>query len=285
MSKTVLITGATNGIGRAAAHALAEAGWRVLVAARNRQRAQTTIEQIRQRTGTEQIEAVDLDLTSFASVRRAAADALERAPQLDVLINNAGLNLSERRLTADGLETMMQTNHFGHVLLTSLLLPRLLESEDARVVNVTSVIHQQAGAMPLDDLNLERRWGTFYPYGVSKLANILFSNELHRRYRAEGIASFAVHPGAVRTNFGQNGMMSGPMSWLLKVLRPVILSPERGAAPLVELAVHPDRRADSGAYFSRHRRRDPSSHAQNADAAAKLWDASNEISAAQWPEV
>ena len=281
--KTALITGATNGIGRAAAAALAADGWRVVIAARNPQRSEATVNEIRRATSNDQVEAIPLDLASFDSVRQGAEAALEVAPQLDVLINNAGLNLTDRSVTADGLETMMQTNHFGHFLFTSRLLPRLLESDDARLVNVTSMVHQRAGPMPFDDLNLEQRWGAFWPYAVSKQANILFTHELHRRYHDAGLAAYSLHPGGVRTNFGQDGMMRGPLAWMLSIFRPLMLSPEKGAAPLVELAVK-DKRSDAGAYFSRHNVADPAPDAQDPAAAERLWDASNEITEAEWPD-
>ena len=145
----VLITGANSGIGQAAATELARRGWHVFAAARSLERGQAAVSQIQKDSGSIAVELLELDLASFASVRRAADELLERTERLDVLVNNAGLTLNERRVTGDGLETMMQTNHFSHVLLTSLLLPTLLESDDARVVNVSSRVYERVEAMPL----------------------------------------------------------------------------------------------------------------------------------------
>ncbi len=279
--RTVLITGATSGIGQAAASRLAKSGWRVLIAARNPRRAQATLAQIRRETGSELVESVSMDLASFDSVREGAAAVLEQAPNLDVLINNAGLTNSERQLTVDGNEMMMQTNHFSHALLTSLLLPRLLLSDDARVVNVSSRTYEQAGDFPIDDLGFERRWGAFWPYTVTKLANILFTNELHRRTHEHGLAAFSVHPGVVNTNFQQN--MPIGLRVALKIARPLLKTPKRGAEPVVELAANAARRSDAGAYFDLHKRVVPQAHATDRAVAERLWDATNEITGAEWP--
>ena len=285
--RTVLITGATSGIGEAAAHSLASDGWRVILAGRNPQRTVDTVNQIKSATGASAVDHILLDLTSFDSVRRGAADFLDRFAQLDVLINNAGLNLSKRTLTPDGLETMMQTNHYSHFLLTSLLLPRLLESADARVVNVSSRAYERAGAMPFEDIHLaRRRWSAFGPYGVTKLANILFSTELHRRYfrsadAGGGVASFAVHPGVVATNFGSR--MGGPMRALIGAARPFAKNAQEGAEPIVALA-HGPHRTRSGAYYDQLKPAKLNKHASDHEAAAKLWDISNDLTDAAWPQ-
>lgn len=279
--QTVLITGANSGVGKAAATEFARQGWHVIAAARSPERGRAAVSQIQKDSGSIAVELLDLDLASFASVRRAAAELLERTERLDVLVNNAGLTLKERQLTVDGLETMIQTNHFSHVLLTSLLLPKLLESDDARVVNVSSRVYERVEAMPLDDLNFEHRWGGIWPYCVTKLANILFTNELHRRTHDRGLAAFSVHPGVVATNFMRN--FPSPLRAALRVARPLLRTPEQGAAPLVELATDPARRADAGAYFDRHTRTQQQPHASDQQAAERLWELSNQITGAEWP--
>lgn len=278
---TVLITGANSGIGQAAATELARRGWHVFAAARSPERGQAAVSQIQKDSGSIAVELLEMDLTSFASVRRAAGELLERTERLDVLVNNAGLTLNERRLTGDGHETMMQTNHFSHVLLTSLLLPKLLESEDARVVNVSSRVYERVEAMPLDDLNFEHYWGGIRPYCATKLANILFTNELHRRAHDRGLAAFSVHPGVVATSFMRN--FPAPMRAGLRVLRPLLRSPEQGAAPVVELVTDSARRADAGEYFDRHTLTQQQPQATDRQAAERLWDATNEITGAEWP--
>ena len=280
-ARIAVITGATSGIGEAAALSLAESGWRVLITARNPQRAQATLARIRRETGSDLVESIPMDLTSFDSVRRAADELLERTERLDVLINNAGLTLNERRITGDGHETMMQTNHLSPFLLTSLLLPSLLTSDDARVVNVSSRVYERIDAMPLDDLSFEHYWGGIRPYCATKLANILFTNELHRRTHDLGLAAFSVHPGVVATNFAQN--FPAPLRAALKIARPLLRNPKQGGAPVVELATIAERRADAGEYFDRHTRTQQQPHASDREAAERLWDLSNEITGAEWP--
>ena len=281
--QTVLITGANSGIGKAAATALARRGWHVFATARSAERGHDAVAQIRRESGSIAVELLELDLASFASVRRAAGELLERAPRLDAVVNNAGVILSDRTLTEDGLESTMQVNHFGHVLLTSQLLPTVLQSSDPRVINVSSIVHRRAERMPLDDLSLERRWGAMYPYAVSKLANVLFTRELHRRYSNQNLAAFAVHPGGVRTGFGRDGDYGGLMGRLMPLVQPLMMSPARGAAPIVELVVGDEHRAHSGAYFNRHKRQDPSQAALRDDDALGLWERSNELTGASWP--
>ena len=278
---TVLITGANSGIGQAAATELARRGWHVFAAARSPERGQAAVSQIQKDSGSIAVELLEMDLTSFASVRRAADELLERTERLDVLVNNAGLTRNDRQLTGDGHETMMQTNHFSHVLLTSLLLPKLLESEDARVINVSSRVYERVEAMPLDDLNFEHYWGGIRPYCATKLANILFTNELHRRTHDRGLATFSVHPGVVATSFMRN--FPAPMRAGLRVLRPLLRSPEQGAAPVVELVTDSTRRVDAGEYFDRHTRTQQQPQASDRQAAERLWDATNEITGAEWP--
>ncbi|MXX31339.1 MAG: SDR family NAD(P)-dependent oxidoreductase [Chloroflexi bacterium] len=277
----VLITGSNSGIGKAAAIELARRGWQVFAAARSVERGQAAVSQIQKDSGSIAVELLEMDLTSFASVRRGVDELLERTDRLDVLVNNAGLTLNDRRLTVDGHETMMQTNHLSPVLLTSLLLPKLLESDDARVVNVSSRVYERIDAMPLDDLNFEHYWGGIRPYCATKLANILFTNELHRRTHDAGLATFSVHPGVVATNFAQNFPPAFRVG--LKLLRPLLRSPEQGAAPVVELVTESARRADAGEYFDRHTLTQQQPHASDREAAERLWDLSNEITGAEWP--
>jgi len=278
-----LITGANSGIGQAAATELARRGWRVFAAARSTERGRAAVTQIQNDSGSAAVELLELDLASFSSVRSATAELLERAPRLDALVNNAGVNLGRRTLTEDGLESTMQVNHFGHVLLTSLLLSRLMQSDDPRVVNVSSMLYQRAGAMPLDDLQLEHQWRGFRPYCISKLANILFTKALHRRYFEHGLATFAVHPGGVRTRLGADGDRGGPLSILWRLVQPFLLSAENGAAPIVDLVDDADKRQLAGAYFNRHQAATLNEHANDHHAAERLWDASNELTDAQWP--
>ena len=258
------------------------------ITARDRGRGEAALERIRGAAagsaGDEvEVSLVELDLESFGSVRRCAGEALERLGRIDALINNAGINVSERVVTEDGIERTLQVNHFGHFLLTGLLLERVLESDDARVVNVSSVLHRRADGFPLDDLKLERRWGRMYPYASSKLANIMFTRELQRRYGERGLTSLAVHPGGVRTQLGRDGDLGGVFGVAWRAMQTFLLSPQQGAAPVVEAAAGAGMREQGGAYFQRSRRHPGSAASQDAEAIAELWRVSEEVTGAEFP--
>lgn len=302
MVRTALITGGNSGIGLSAAIALRRRGWSVAITARDRGRGEAALERIRGAAaeadasvgdgaegpqvggeGGAEVSLIELDLESFGSVRRCAGEALERLGRIDALINNAGINVSERVVTEDGIERTLQVNHFGHFLLTGLLLERVLESDDARVVNVSSVLHRRADGFPLDDLKLERRWGRLYPYASSKLANIMFTRELQRRYGERGLTSLAVHPGGVRTQLGRDGDLGGVFGVAWRAMQTFLLSPQQGAAPVVEAAAEAGMREQGGAYFQRSRRHPGSAASQDAEAIAALWRVSEEVTGAEFP--
>ncbi len=278
---TALITGANSGIGLAAAIELGRRDWNVAVTARDPGRGEDAIRILRD-AGVE-AKLLQLDLASFASVRQCAADALEQLPQIDALINNAGINVSERVITEDGIERTLQVNHFGHFLLTGLLLERILESADPRVVNVTSLMHVRADPLDLGDLQLQQRWGGWSSYAASKLANVLFTRELQRRYADQGLTSIAIHPGGVRTKLGADGDMRGLIGLGWRVLQIFLLSAKKGAAPVVDAAAEPAMREHGGGYFNRHKLAQPSDAARDPDAAEALWRRSAELTHDPFP--
>ena len=194
--KTVVVTGGNSGIGLETAVALGQMGARVLITARNAARGEAAVRQIAERIGTAgSVELVLFDLADLASVRAGADEILDRCPQLHVLVNNAGLVLSERTETVDGYESTFAINHLGPFLLTTRLLPRLVESAPARIVNVASSAHMQARhGMPFDDLQSTRAYAGMRVYGTSKLANILFTNELARRLAGQGVTANSLAP-------------------------------------------------------------------------------------------
>ena len=285
MTRTALITGANSGIGLETAVALRRRGWAVAITARDAGRGEAALERIGRAGDGPEASLLMLDLERFASVRECASEALGRLERIDVLINNAGINVSERAVTEDGIERTLQVNHFGHFLLTGLLLERLLASDDARVVNVSSVLHQRADGFPLDDLKLERRWGRLYPYAASKLGNILFTRELQRLYGGRGLTSVAVHPGAVRTQLGRDGDLDGVfgLAWRAMQKLPFMLTPRQGAAPVVEAAVEAGMREQGGEYFERSNRRPGNAASRDAEAAAALWRISAELTGVEFP--
>jgi NAD(P)-dependent dehydrogenase (short-subunit alcohol dehydrogenase family) len=284
--RTVVVTGGNSGIGLETAVELGRLGARVIITARDAGRGSAAVDAIAARLGpagsTGSVELAVFDLGDLSSVRRGAAEILERCPTLNVLVNNAGVVLSRRSETVDGYETTFAVNHLGPFLLTTLLLPRLVESAPARVVNVASTAHNQARkGLPFDDLqSASGRYAGMRVYGASKLANILFSNELARRTEGTGVTSNSLHPGTVRTGYGADGDAKGLLALGLAIARPFFLSPEQGARTSVYLASSPEVVSVSGRYFVKCRPKDPRRWARDAEAARRLWDVSTELVAA-----
>jgi retinol dehydrogenase-12 len=270
--KVCVVTGATSGIGKATATALARLGAQVVLVGRDRGRTEATAAQIG--SVATQPPAVDIaDLASMEQVR-ALAERLAALDRIDVLINNAGLVLGERRGTPDGFEHVFAVNHLASFLLTNLLLPRLTVAAPARVITVTSDAHS-AARLDLDDPNLEHGWDSWRSYANSKLANILFTRELARRLHGTGVTANCAHPGVVRTGFGREAR---PLLRLgVTLARPFLLSPERGADTVVYLASSPDVADETGGYYVRRQRREPSAAARDDAAARKLWQISEEL--------
>lgn len=274
--RTCVVTGATSGIGEETALALARMGARVAILARSPERAERTRARIQRATGRE-IEVVQGDLASLASIRAAAADLLARLDAIHVLVNNAGLVMTQRTTTQDGFETTFGVNHLGPFLLTHLLLDRIVASAPARIVNLASEGHRFARrGLDLEDLQNERRpYNWFRVYGESKLANILFTRELARRLAGTGVVVNAVHPGAVGTRLGvNNGLFS---QVVMSLLRPFIRSPAQGARTSLHVATAPELADTTGAYFVDRRERTPSHHARDPELASALWKRSAEL--------
>ena len=237
VGKTVIITGGNSGIGKAAAVELARDGARVVITARSKQRGTAAVADIVAASGSDAVELSLFDLADLSSVRAGAADLLERCPRIDVLLNNAGLILTERTLSADGYEATLAINHLGPFLLTELLRQRLIDSAPARIVNVASTAHNFARkGMVFDDLMAERSYGQMEVYGRSKLANILFTTELAKRLAGTGVTANSLHPGSVATGYGRDGDTSGFLAWGVKLYAPFSLTPEKGARTSVYLA-------------------------------------------------
>ena len=277
--KTVVVTGGNSGIGFETAAALAAMGARVLVTARNADKGRAAVSQIAQRLGAEgQVQLVVFDLADLASVRRGAAEILEQAPHVHVLVNNAGLVLTERAETVDAYEATFATNHLGPFLLTNLLLERITASAPSRIVNVASSAHNAARrGMPFDDLQSEKQYRGMRVYGQSKLANILFTLELARRLEGTGVTANSLHPGTVRTGYGGDGDARGFLGFGIKIASPFFLSPAKGARTSVYLASSPDVEGVSGQYFVKCKPRQPRRWAQDPEAARRLWKVSEEL--------
>lgn len=275
-AKTVVITGATSGIGAAAAQALAARGARIVFTARDEGRARATLADLVRANPDAAHDFVLGDLTTLGGMRAAAEDLAAKAPRIDVLANNAGAMFQTRELTADGLEKTFAVNHMAYFVVTERLRANL--AADARIVSTSSGAHA-AGRLDLDDLSWSRRYSAFAAYANSKLANILFTRELARRLEGSGVTANCFHPGGVNTAFGSE--TRGGIKLLFDVIRPFLLTPERGADTLVWLASAPDAADKSGGYYVRRRLAQPSAAARDDDMARRLWAVSEALAASQ----
>lgn len=274
--RVALVTGATSGIGRVTAEALAAAGATVLVVGRNPAKTTATVDAICAATGSAQVVGLLADLSRQSEVRALADEVRARWPALHILVNNAGGIFAERTETADGVEQTWALNHLSYFLLTHLLLDALhaggAPGQTARIVNVSSNAHRGARGLNFDDLEGRRRYSAFGAYGQSKLANILFTYELARRLSAAGrpVTANAVHPGLVRTGFGGNN----PGAWWRLVyffLNRLALTPAQGADTLIYLAAAPAVEGVTGQYFVKRRPVAASRAAHDRAAARQLW--------------
>jgi NAD(P)-dependent dehydrogenase (short-subunit alcohol dehydrogenase family) len=270
--KTIVITGASDGIGAAAARQLHRDGHRVVIVGRSPEKTQTVAHEI----GAEYHLA---DFTRLDEVRKLAADLDSAYPHIDVLANNAGGVFGDRTKTTDGFEKTFQINHLAPFLLTALLIDKLTTS-GATVIQTASVAARMAGKLDIDDLDHDRNFSPTRAYGAAKLENILFTKELHRRYHARGISTAAFHPGSVATNFGTQSE-SRLMKFITtnKVTRAMLTTPEKGADQLVWLAGNqPGIDWESGAYYEKRKlvkRITP--QALDTDLARQLWIRSEEL--------
>lgn len=264
--RNVLITGANTGIGLATARELACKGGTVFVACRSAERAQVAVEEIRRSSGNRHIEALELDLANLDSVRRCARDLLARQLPLHVLINNAGL-AGARGLTDSGFELAFGVNHIGHFLLTHMLLDRLKSSAPARIVTVASKAHYRAPGIDWSVVRQQTRSRTgLEEYGVSKLANVLFSAELARQLVGSGVTTYALHPGVVASDVWRS--VRWPFRSLIKM---AMITTEKGAATTLHCATSAALADESGLYYDRCRERTPSRAARDPAMAAELW--------------
>jgi retinol dehydrogenase 14 len=274
VGRTVLVTGATSGIGKATALGLAARGARVAITGRNRVRADDAAREIAA-TGGAPAEVFLADMSSQAQVRRLADEVLDRLDVLDVLVNNVGGYWNTRHVTADGLEHTFAVNHLAPFLLTDLLLDRLRRRAAARVVTVSSHAHA-AGRIDFDDLQGERSYSGARAYNQSKLANVLFTYELARRLRGASVTANALHPGVVSTSFGAEDP-GRAQRLAVPLLRPFMRSPRRGAATSIRLASAAELEGVTGSYFVNSRPATSSDRSHDESAAAKLWQVSTDL--------
>ena len=264
---TFFVTGANSGIGRALVEALAARGAQVVLATRSEERTRPVLRAIQSRYPAARAQWVSLDVSDLASVRRAAQEFLASGHPIDVLVNNAGI-AGTRALSPDGFDLTYATNHIGPFLLTNLLLPRVRQSPQGRVVNVASGAHMMVKR--IDWSVLERR-GTpkrsgFADYAVTKLMNVLHAKQLARRLAGTSVTTYALHPGAVASNIWR--ALPRPLQWFGKLF---MLSNEQGAESPLYCATAPELAATTGRYYDRTREARPSPLAEDAALAQELW--------------
>lgn len=272
--KTILVTGATNGIGLEAAVALARLGAGVVITGRNPARIDAARSVIRARAGAD-AEGLCADFASLDAVRRLAADFLARHEHLDVLVNNAGSVNPVRVLTQDGIETTFAVNHLAPFLLTNLLLDRIVASAPARIVNVASVAHTR-GTLDLDDLGFEHGYTIMRAYSRSKLANMLFTRALAKRLAGKQVTVNALHPGTVATGIWNHGAPDSRWKRALfnAVFAPArlfMLTPQQGAQTIVHAATSPELEGKTGLYLEKTRPRQPAPLALDDVLTGRLW--------------
>lgn len=270
--KVCLITGATSGIGEAAALALAGLGARIVILGRNRERCERSAAHIRNVSGNQVVDYLLADLSSQAEIRRVAGEFLERYDRLDVLVNNAGGFFMKRQVSSDGIELTFALNHLNYFLLTNLLLPMIRSSAPARIVNVSSGAHRGV-KIDFDDLESRRSYNGWKAYAQSKLANLLFTYELARRLDSAQVTVNAMHPGFVGTRFAKNN------GWLYEVGLSVVhrlfaRKPEEGARTIVYLAASPEVAGITGKYFFDEQEEASAPASYDEESARRLWEIS-----------
>jgi NAD(P)-dependent dehydrogenase (short-subunit alcohol dehydrogenase family) len=273
-NRLCLITGANSGIGLVTARELARQGMDLIMVCRNAAKGEQARQDVLAASRTKKVDLLLSDLADFASVRKLAAEVRDRYGHLDVLVNNAGLMIDQRTTTPQGIETTFATNHLGPFLLTNLLLDLLRKGREPRIVHVSSEAHRFARFQP-DDLVMPKKYSSMVVYGNSKLANILFSNELARRLAPDGITSNSLHPGVVKTNFGSGS--SSVFSLLLGLARPFLLTAEQGAETSIYLAASPEVQGRTGLYYDKKKPKTPSQDARSDYFARELWELSSRV--------
>jgi retinol dehydrogenase 12 len=267
--KVVVITGATSGIGQVAAEQLAAMGARLVLVARDPARGEAALDRLRQSGPGVSHSVHYAELSRLAEMKRVAAEIAAVEPRIDVLINNAGALFGSRQVTPDGLELTFATNHVAYFVMTHGLRDRLMAAAPAaRVINTSSDAHK-GNRLDFSDLQSANDYSGFKVYGRSKLANILYTRELARRWAGTGVSANCLHPGFVATRFGDGS--GGMLSFAVRVAKNFAISPEKGAQTIVYLASSDDVAGVTGKYFYKCREAAPTREAQDNDAAHRLW--------------
>jgi len=272
--KTVVITGATSGIGEVAASALAQQGARIVFIARDRGRGEQMLQRLQALAPGANHVAHYANLSRLTEMKRVAELIAAHEPRIDLLINNAGAVFTDRQVTGEALEMTFATNHISYFVVTNLLLPRLKATHGARIVSTSSDAHKRA-RLDFQDLQMKEGYSAFGMYGRTKLMNILFTRELARRLTGSGVTANCLHPGFVNTRFAAES--GGLTSFVVKTAKRFALSPEEGAKTIIYLASSPEVEGVSGQYFYQCKPATVTEEAQNDAHARKLWEISTQL--------
>ncbi len=272
--KTCLITGGNSGIGKATALGLARMGANVAIVSRDKEKGEMALTEIIAKSGNRNVELMLADMSSQDSIRRLASDFKAGHEKLHLLVNNAGVYLTRRTTTVDGLESSFAINHLGPFLLTNLLLDILKASAPSQIVNVTSDAHNGA-KINFEDLQGEKKFSGWQAYGQSKLAMILFTRELAKRLDGTGVTVNSAHPGVVRTNFAKNN--GGLVALGFRLIGPFFIGPETAAKRILHVATSPDLQGVTGKYFTKMHEAKSSQESYDDDSAQRLWKVSEQL--------
>jgi NAD(P)-dependent dehydrogenase (short-subunit alcohol dehydrogenase family) len=273
--KTIVVTGASDGIGLEASSQLAAQGHHIVMVGRDPRKLESAVARVRSESPEVPIDSFVCDFASLAAVRELAGRLLASYPRIDVLVNNAGTVFDRRTLTDDGIEATFQVNHLGGFLLTELLLDRLVASAPARIVTTSSAGHY-GGTMDLDDLGFEHGYQIMRAYNRSKLANVLYTHDLATRLEGTGVTANCLHPGAVATNIW-SGAPWFARPFLNVAKKVVMISPATGGARLTFLATSPEVEGRSGGYYQQDRVKEPADLARDATLGRRLVARSREL--------
>lgn len=274
MKKTVIITGANTGIGKATALGLAGKGYHVIMACRSKEKGEKAQSEIIAKTQNTTVDLLLLDLSSQDSIREFVKKVNSTYPTIEILINNAGVSIREPKQTEQGIEWTFAVNHLGPFLLTNLLLNTLKKSSPSRIITVASSVERQA-KLNLRDVNLKYTWNGYLAYANSKLCNIYFTYELSKRLMGTHVTANCLGPGLVNSDFFRN---YAKLPWPFKIIKKLIgKTPEEGAETSLFLALSPEVEGVSGKYFENCREKKSSSASYNPEIAAALWDISMEL--------
>ncbi|XP_029313991.1 retinol dehydrogenase 12, like [Cottoperca gobio] len=277
--KTVVITGANAGIGKETAIDLAKRGAKVIIACRDMERGQAAVTQVIESSGSENVICMKLDLADSKSIREFAEAINKGEPKLNILINNAGVMVCPYGKTEDGFEMQIGVNHFGHFLLTHLLIDLIKRSAPARIVTVSSMAHTW-GSINLEDINSVKSYDKKAAYSQSKLANVLFTRSLAKKLEGTGVTTYSLHPGVVQTDLWRH--LSGPQQVVMKMVSPFTKNSSQGAQTSIYCAVEPSLEKESGGYYSDCAPANCSAAGRDDELAQKLWELSCKELSVTW---